>query len=1154
MLGYLSVLLRPVTAVINAGKVLIDALNPSNAKQWEDEEEIMLQMGVKVKQSDSNAEPGLIVYNPPISGTVVNAPSGLNKRSGASAQSDKVGSVSNGTELTIVGEKDGFYKLSDGSYVSKDYVKKSSGTSASGGSGSTSSSQTSTSSGSGGTSSSGASTSSSSGSTSSSGTSSTSAKEADSPDLKIYGAKNDYIDIDKANGVDWGTAAMGVRIYASEHGSYNVDQAGYNANFLIYKDKKLVGICTECSTIPDVPKTLAKPNQDKYPAIINEGEYTVTYEGANRNDYAGPYYRTNASKCMRWSPASNSFSEGNSCSGILIHSGGVNRNSSNQWSTGCLTIKTTVASSQKSNKDNSANHPSTTGFYNLVGESSCKLKVVRGLNTAPKSASSSSGGSSSSAQNQAAWIKTAPVDVWTNSETPLLPRVTQLTNINTQITVTGSLIKSYWYPVKVPVGNEVKAGFVAHTDIQFTKHGENSAAESASNIKQRDAWITSDGTFKPRFRKETNPNSELIKELNKGDKVIVTGEKTGKLNGYEWYVVTSGGKVGYVVAEYVVFSPPSSTPATWPKIEQGSSGGPNTYAAQYLLNHWGQSPALSVDGAFGSKSSEAVKSFQTKKSIPADGVIGDSTWVALTNFTQSKSSHTANAAKAIQHLLKEKFSMSISVDGAYGSGTETAVKSFQQSMSISSSGTVDAATWKSLICSAAKAITSSGSTTNTSTNTNSGSNVVVPQVANAEIQKILNNIKNSSNIPNEKKDSCIATAKVMLENGFAVAYVVGMLANIKHEGNAGLFEGSNYSKNPSLKPDYLVYMDANHNYATEYSNKAIYDKNLTTVYNILTDFHNKNWKIGSSRVGFGLGSIQWTFERTYDLVKLYREVNGSKDKITKEQVIEAESKMIARELAKSSYSGIYSTWKGTNSAKLNSQDAAYDAGYKLCQNYEKPKDTNQYSIRADFAKKIYPEIVKDVGTLPTPASNPTSTPTSTPQNNQTAAKVDFGYSDSNADKITSKSMDIIKAILDEAKITVARISSTRRSPEDQARIMYDNCKSTGVTKQYALYGATGDKIIAVYDAGVKANKSEATIKSEMKNKIIEVGCINVSKHCATVDEYNKYNVFDIGLNSVKGDLTTLASKLNAAVTAGKIAKFIDERPNSINCFHIEIKQ
>ena len=66
------------------------------------------------------------IYNK--NGQVVNVHSGLNVRSGASTSSGIIGSLSNGSNVTIVGESGNWYKIKYGTstgYVSKEYIKAS---------------------------------------------------------------------------------------------------------------------------------------------------------------------------------------------------------------------------------------------------------------------------------------------------------------------------------------------------------------------------------------------------------------------------------------------------------------------------------------------------------------------------------------------------------------------------------------------------------------------------------------------------------------------------------------------------------------------------------------------------------------------------------------------------------------------------------------------------------------------------------------------------------------------------------------------------------------------------------------------------------------------------------------------------------------------
>ena len=235
---------------------------------------------------------------------------------------------------------------------------------------------------------------------------------------------------------------------------------------------------------------------------------------------------------------------------------------------------------------------------------------------------------------------------------------------------------------------------------------------------------------------------------------------------------------------------------------------------------------------------------------------------------------------------------------------------------------------------------------------------------NTYIQQILENIQNCSNtvIPANKKNICVAISRCMLSNGYELAFVVGLLANIVFEGSVGKFESSNYGVNP--KPDYLTYMDTEYNgvnfYLNNYSGKTIMEVNVQTVWSMLNELKtqsNNTWVIGNSRVGFGLGSIQWTFGRAYSLACLYKDNAGGSINITTEQAISAEVSMLMNELSSSSYSWIVANWRNNCANNTNSLNAAKLSGSMLCHHYLIPYNTNeQASIRASRAEAIYSAI------------------------------------------------------------------------------------------------------------------------------------------------------------------------------------------------------
>ncbi len=130
---------------------------------------------------------------------------------------------------------------------------------------------------------------------------------------------------------------------------------------------------------------------------------------------------------------------------------------------------------------------------------------------------------------------------------------------------------------------------------------------------------------------------------------------------------------------------------TWPLVQYGNTG-ERVKTVQYLLRARGYS--LTVDGHFGPGTQNAVKSFQTSRSLTVDGIVGAKTWEALVIMTQY--GNTGNAVRAVQSQLASK-GYSVMVDGIFGSGTQSAVKSFQSAHRLSSDGIVGSNTWCRLV-------------------------------------------------------------------------------------------------------------------------------------------------------------------------------------------------------------------------------------------------------------------------------------------------------------------------------------------------------------------------------------------------------------------------------------------------------------------------
>ncbi len=215
-------------------------------------------------------------------------------------------------------------------------------------------------------------------------------------------------------------------------------------------------------------------------------------------------------------------------------------------------------------------------------------------------------------------------------------------------------------------------------------------------------------------------------------------------------------------------------------------------------------------------------------------------------------------------------------------------------------------------------------------------------------------IRNLEDSTLSKKDTLVAMAEVLLDDGFAPAFVAGILGNIMVEGDCGRFESSAYISNPDAEPDYLVYMDENYDYREKYSYKLIYEGiSLQEVYNMILELGPG----GANGRGscFGLGCLQWTsYERIKRLVENYIEVAGDADTITLAQVQEAEGMTVSYEL-NNTYRSVYTTWQSEN-ADQNTTEAAFAAGVIVCVRYGVPVGYNTEDVqntRGALAEAVY---------------------------------------------------------------------------------------------------------------------------------------------------------------------------------------------------------
>ncbi|HEV2765196.1 MAG TPA: hypothetical protein VGV38_19590 [Pyrinomonadaceae bacterium] len=159
-------------------------------------------------------------------------------------------------------------------------------------------------------------------------------------------------------------------------------------------------------------------------------------------------------------------------------------------------------------------------------------------------------------------------------------------------------------------------------------------------------------------------------------------------------------------------------------------------------------------------------------------------------------------------------------------------------------------------------------------------------------------------------------------------------------------------------------------------------------------------------------------------------------------------------------------------------------------------------------------------------------------------EIRFG-SNAKKENVTNFSMKVLEDILQAAGLNTALISSTARTPADQARVMFNNIETHGVAAQKKLYAAAGDMVIDEYVRAKRAGKTPIEIKAAMEAKIIEIGPTRISHHAA---DPNVLCVFDVAPSSI-----TRKAEFERAVKADRrVKKFL--MPPVDPGYHLEIPQ
>jgi hypothetical protein len=151
--------------------------------------------------------------------------------------------------------------------------------------------------------------------------------------------------------------------------------------------------------------------------------------------------------------------------------------------------------------------------------------------------------------------------------------------------------------------------------------------------------------------------------------------------------------------------------------------------------------------------------------------------------------------------------------------------------------------------------------------------------------------------------------------------------------------------------------------------------------------------------------------------------------------------------------------------------------------------------------------------------------------------------------VSVHTLGVLTEILSAANLGSCLITSTSRTPADQARIMFNNIVTKGVAPQKALYKAPGKAVVDEYVKAKNAGKNAVQIKAAMEAKIRALGPETVSRHCA---DPAILNVVDIAPSSIVNK-TAFQKATKAAQLKGTVSKFLSP-DNNDPAYHLEIPQ
>ncbi len=134
------------------------------------------------------------------------------------------------------------------------------------------------------------------------------------------------------------------------------------------------------------------------------------------------------------------------------------------------------------------------------------------------------------------------------------------------------------------------------------------------------------------------------------------------------------------------------------------------------------------------------------------------------------------------------------------------------------------------------------------------------------------------------------------------------------------------------------------------------------------------------------------------------------------------------------------------------------------------------------------------------------------------ANIQFLNAEKSIRFVSEYSRPVLTDIMRQTGVPSILITSTARTPADQARIMYENIERYGVDHQKLLYSKYGDQVIDEYSKYKSKKHHKQFIISMMQAKIIALDPSKISSHVA---DPMKLNVIDIAPSSIDPGLRNL---------------------------------